>query len=1292
MKKRFLKVSFFCLLMACMPATFTSCKDYDDDIAVLTQQTGSLQSQVNSLEEALNANKEAAAQAAQAAADAMSAAKAAQATADEALAAAKAAQATGDEALALAKSNEAAVAAAQADALYAQALAEEAKQAAATAKAEAIAEVMEQVKALMEEQRALTEKELAEIAGQIEGIEKGLNELSGALEGVNGELDRVENELTSKINVVADELATLEQAVEVQRAAFEEFQTLVNGKIETLESNYASLQETVQGIEDTITEITQDISDLQAADQAMQNGIDLMKAEIIEIALNVETLQTSVDANAAAIATINERLDLIDSHLAALDKKIDDVKNQAFGYTDAEVAELRNDLMGVITTIEATLNGKIDLINKNITSIQGDITNIQGDITNMQGEITVVKGDIKDINGKITNIQGDITVIRGDITGIQGDIANINEDITAIKGDVNSIKDQLSQMNDEITAINGDIDRLSGYIDAINGKIDEINKQLEAINGRLDGIDGQINNINGALGEHSILISNLGDKLNDTINTLVTVFADRLTSITLMPDAYADGIPCIDFTTATFQEMTQGQTADDWYIADGAKTMYITPDVLPVSYRLSPKSVNQNTIAEVSFVEKTASILTRSAEDDCIIKVEGYAVENGVLVVRAAKNRKAAINKTQDGKINIAALRVKQNSTKLGNETLEGAEVYSEYARVTEGYYTPTLAAIANPENHLQTKAEFDRTNFATVVYDAETKLNLYDLISVCRQLNGNHTIIPDLGNYDLSVEFALAEMNDSIYSTIEEGVITPGAYVGEEFVAGHPSAAYKTQIYRATLKHDGKVVDVKFVQVGFLPSEKQLIEKPFVGTTSDISCSPEEDYTIVIKKTDFYEQVMSNKNIAVSSGSEFYGLYNEPTISYTGLAKAMPVDLVTLDSSLEPNIVITFNDNIDYTIFPLSETEASVLGIIIEWTPKDAANYPKVVAKTELVINALNNKPATMVARNQAYWKNDKTLRVLPIQKGTANPATGQKLDKCEYYFPVFQAFMKQPVVNLALDCAAWDFRFSDNQNKNKGYFATKAEDGFNSVNSYVLANSKGEAARIKWPNAGDGEHFVWDEGIASSHNAYITLRNGDAAKQMLVDSVANVEFVTRYPNGQVVQVKEYALEFVKPLIIKPFVIKESFKDGVLEGQTGSIINTNREFEMYDFRNQPVSKELDNGLYEYYGISEISWDVDNARVGIKRTGEVLSNPSDLLKDNKIDEDVTTALTDSSNAHMSLKHNGSELIYLNTGGVPAEKDFFIAINVTIKHYWGEFTTPVVVRVEAGDIRYNKVRK
>ena len=1309
MKKRFLKVSFFCLLMACMPATFTSCKDYDDDIAVLTQQTGSLQSQVNSLEEALNANKEAAAQAAQAAADAMSAAKAAQATADEALAAAKAAQATGDEALALAKSNEAAVAAAQADALYAQALAEEAKQAAATAKAEAIAEVMEQVKALMEEQRALTEKELAEIAGQIEGIEKGLNELSGALEGVNGELDRVENELTDKINVVADELATLEQAVEVQRAAFAEFQTLVNGKIETLESNYASLQETVQGIEDTITEITQDISDLQAADQAMQNGIDLMKAEILDIQLDVENLQTSVDANAAAIATINERLAVIDGLLAALDKKIDDVKNDAFDYTDAEVAELRNDLMGVITTIEATLNGKIDLINKNITSIQGDITNIQGDITNMQDEITVVKGDIKDINGKITNIQGDITVIRGDITGIQGDIANINEDITTIKGDVNSIKDQLSQMNDEITAIHGDIDRLSGYIEDINGKIDEINKQLEAINerldgidGRLDGIDGQINNINGALGEHSILISNLGDKLNNTINTLVTVFADRLTSVTLMPDAYADGIPCIDFTTAIFNEMT-GE-GDNWKVSD-AKEIRVTPNSIPVSYRLSPKTVSPFNIEAVSFVEKTASILTRGG-DDCILKVEDYVVENGVLVVRAAKNVDAAINKTQDGKINIAALRVKQKSTKLGNETLKGAEVHSEYARVTEGVFTPTLAEVANPENHLYNTVNkaVANTYFAELPYDETLKLD--SVISVCKNFNGGHTIMSDqeIDSYKLSVEYALADYNATnapqfgTWSKVENAVVTPGFYNEEgAFDAFNKKATGKQQVYRATLKHDGKVVDVKFVKVSIIPSKSEALTINLPSHSTAISCEA-DDYSFTISWRDF-ANVLNNENIRLLNGTEFYNVYEQSklqvtySIGNTDWTEDLEVDFISdLDSSNPHAWGFKFNDQIP---FLLSVDDVTTLDIKVVCTPNTRyanQSYPVLTVTTSLIFDPLRESLSKMAPQIESYWMEDKTtVRVLPLQYGSLEAGV-----TCDYRFPIQQAFLlkdtKSVVFNEVLDCVKWDVIFSEDQTNE-----------YAPLEDYGLYYHKVLGAQLEWEAEND-DHEAYDDfdlcNASNNHEVYATVFENPAGREIIdANMPVKITFNARYPNMQVVPVESYNLHFVKPLNFATAEFNGYFIDGALEGQNGYAINTADQFIIKDFRNNRVKKNNSDGLYNYYAIKPYVWHVDQARIGIMSDGSI--TPKDKVAYTieegreqgmvRANEQYTTLLSDVTNADLAVKIEGDNLIYVNEGGLPTEKEYYLVVPVTVEHKWGKAETAVVIPVKPGTIK-NKVRK
>lgn len=1084
MKKRFLKVSFFCLLMACMPATFTSCKDYDDDIAVLTEQTGSLQSQLETLEKELNANKEAADQAAQAAADALKEAE-------------RLANAAKDKAV-----EEAALAAAEADAKLAESLKSYADQAAATAKAEAIAEVMEEIKTLLDEQHALAQEELDKIAGKIEGIEKELNKLSG----------------------VPDEVEKLKEAIALQEKTFEEFQKLINGKIETLETNYANLLETVEGLEKT-----------------MQDADDAIKADIADV-------KASVQANATAIAEINTRIDEIETELDALDKKIDDVKNQAFGYTDAEVAELKAELMGVMKEME---------------------------------------------------------------------------------------------------------DRLGGQI--------------------------------------STLASNLANALN----TLSTVFTDRLTSITLMPDAYVDGIPCIDFTTATFQEMTQGATADDWYVADGAKTMYITPDVLPINYRLSPKSVRTETIESVAFVEKTATILTRGAEDDCILEVAGFKVENGVLVVNAAKNRKAAINKTEDGKINIAALRVNQKATNENGVTIEGAEVHSEYARVTEGYYTPTLAAIAEPENHLWTKTEVAGTQFASVVYDAEEKLDLNNLISVCRVLNDKHSIIEDLSSYNLTIDFALAEMNTAVYSVIENGVITPGAMIDGAFVAAHPTAAYQSQIYRATLKHDDKVVDVKFVEVYFRPSEKVELTVNFEGTESLLSCTPEKDYTVTVKWADFFEEVMSHENILAANADEFNALYNEATIEFSGLVEGKTLDASiynfasTVDASNPFVWQITFNENIPAEVFPIPVGGERTLDVTITVTPKDANNYPKVIAKTILTIKFPESFRSEMAPQIETYWKDKSTLRVLPLQYGSLEAGV-----TCDYRFPLQQAFLtnntQSVVFNKSISCVNWDVVYSDTQSA--GY----------AVSDYSLYFNGVEGSQLEWEAEND-DHARFDElcNVADNHLVYATVYENAAGRELIdANQPVQITFFAKYPNGQVVAVQSYNMQFVKPLNFDTAQFNGSFKDGLLPGQEGSVINTADQFVIEDFRGNIVKKNAGDGLYNYYAIQPYEWHVDEARIGIMQDGTI--TPKDKVAYTitegrekgmvRANEQYTMLLSEVPNADLAVKVEGDNLIYVNEGGLNTEKEYYLVVPVTVAHKWGKAETAVVIPVQPGKIVNNAPRK
>ncbi|MCC0781434.1 hypothetical protein [Bacteroides faecis] len=133
MNKKYLSAILFGTLLAASTGTFTSCKDYDDDIKALQEQIDKNGTTVGTLQEQLTAQLtalQAALQTAQSTADA------AKADAAKAQAAADAAKAAGD--------------AAAAEAAQAKVLAEAAKQAAADAEAKALAKITEEVTAMKE--------------------------------------------------------------------------------------------------------------------------------------------------------------------------------------------------------------------------------------------------------------------------------------------------------------------------------------------------------------------------------------------------------------------------------------------------------------------------------------------------------------------------------------------------------------------------------------------------------------------------------------------------------------------------------------------------------------------------------------------------------------------------------------------------------------------------------------------------------------------------------------------------------------------------------------------------------------------------------------------------------------------------------------------------------------------------------------------------------------------------------------------------------------------------------------
>ena len=304
MNKKYLSVVLFGALLAASAGTFTSCKDYDDDIKGLQEQIDKNGSTVSDLQTQL-ATLKAAADAAQAAADA------AKTAATEAKTAADAAKAAGDQA--------------KADAATALATAKAAEAAAAQAKADAIAEATKLVESLRNSMQAAIDKKLditafeeaSKLLGaRIDGIESGLSNLkNGAVKENADAIKTAQDAIEALQSADVDFAKTLKQLDEYVKNTLEanietntEDIKTAQGDIKNAQKEIADLWKKISGgegsLEDLISKNATAISDLK---DAIEDELDAIKGDIKKIQADIKKINgqiTAINQNLAGLHTL----------------------------------------------------------------------------------------------------------------------------------------------------------------------------------------------------------------------------------------------------------------------------------------------------------------------------------------------------------------------------------------------------------------------------------------------------------------------------------------------------------------------------------------------------------------------------------------------------------------------------------------------------------------------------------------------------------------------------------------------------------------------------------------------------------------------------------------------------------------------------------------------------------------------------------------------------------------------------------------------------------------------------
>ena len=525
-----------------------------------------------------------------------------------------------------------------------------------------------------------------------------------------------------------------------------------------------------------------------------------------------------------------------------------------------------------------------------------------------------------------------------------------------------------------------------------------------------------------------------------------------------------------------------------------------------------------------------------------------------------------------------------------------------------------------------------------------------------------------------------------------------------------------------------------------------EIISFALAGHTSAISCNPQDDYSFGISWREFAE-ILYNDYIPFSSVEDFKNVYDTTNLkviySYNSRDITQYVG-ASFDASLNPDNIyawsFTFYDNIPAEVFPLNVDDVTTLDIKVVCTPNTRyanQSYPVLTVTTSLIFDPLRPYLAEAADQNQAFWEGSifeaqpapyavkdqyTTLRVRPLQYSATDPRDGSMVgepgETCEYYFPIKLAFMLSeshdhlhPSIvkhhERIAECSYWDMFFAADGQYNgtyenytlvqpEGYIGSKSS-VYPQPNAYVLRdmNENEAACELRWAP----QHTVFGETNDISSPVFIEVINdavnhaGNNAGKILVhhEKTIKLTLMAKYPNGQQIPVRTYDLKFVKPLNFSTAEFNGYFINGALEGQNGYAINTADPFIIMDFRGYKVTKNSE--LYDYYGISNVTWHVDEARMGIKHTGAISTLEEVTLPAENgmttFNPAATMSLSDVPNIDSAVTYDDvtGELVYNTYGGIPVEQTFYLVVPVSITHKWAPepIKTMVVIPVKPGTI-------
>ncbi len=598
------------------------------------------------------------------------------------------------------------------------------------------------------------------------------------------------------------------------------------------------------------TDYSEDINKVDGRVDNLQSQFDAFKSATDESIKKIDGLIADLQKTVATLETKEDHKKDVD----ALNKLIDGLKSDATALAK-RVDAIEKDLPNYVkkTDFDETLKGyvKVGEFNTKIGEITGRLDAIEGKlnplaakydselkISEIISKIDAVKATADDASQKVGVLRTDVDVLQKALKGYTSEGA---------------VSAKFDAIDEEVAKKLNIADFKAKFDEYFQGEFDKAFKEAIRISCAKDGeVDKAIYAaLNPAVEALETKISNL----NERIDAVLGIIADRLSSIALVPQYYYDGVPAILFETIAYNPLADDNEDEEaaapssigkqnsWLV--NQFTHYTSAESV-AKFRLNPKTVGVD-CADFSLVgDKADYVFTRATAPDAPVSIVGtpsYDPKTGYATFKVKKNENINTDENEDKNLDIVALKavLKKGLTDAEKKADAKPEVYSEFVHVNEIAYTADELAISDKAKLAGEKADHEYAKTFTeatknvyvymMPYDAP--FDLKALVATCinskiytsgLEATLDHEAL-DLEKYDLHYEFSVAQSEYPVTSagttTNQQTVIKCVDRLGGIFkvmdangVEYNQEAIGRTPIVRVDLKHGENIVTRAFIKL----------------------------------------------------------------------------------------------------------------------------------------------------------------------------------------------------------------------------------------------------------------------------------------------------------------------------------------------------------------------------------------------------------------------------------------------------------------------------------------------